>query len=61
MQRIGGSPRSRSIFRWHTAKLYARYCGRVLVRAHCRTGDAVLLSAYMGDSDAFEKAIPISA
>jgi uncharacterized protein (DUF2252 family) len=41
----------------HTAKLYARYCGRVLARAHCRSGDAVLLSAYMGDSDAFEEAI----
>jgi uncharacterized protein (DUF2252 family) len=41
----------------HTARLYARYCGRVLARAHCRTGDAVLLSAYMGDSDAFEEAI----
>lgn len=41
----------------HTAKLYARYCGRVLARAHCRSGDAVLLSAYMGDSDAFEEAL----
>ncbi|HTL16405.1 MAG TPA: DUF2252 family protein, partial [Patescibacteria group bacterium] len=41
----------------HTAKLYARYCGQVLARAHCRSGDAVLLSAYMGDSDAFEEAI----
>jgi uncharacterized protein (DUF2252 family) len=41
----------------HTAKLFARYCGRVLARAHCRSGDAVLLSAYMGDSDAFEEAI----
>jgi uncharacterized protein (DUF2252 family) len=41
----------------HTAKLYASYCGRVLARAHCRSGDAVLLSAYMGDSNAFEDAI----
>jgi uncharacterized protein (DUF2252 family) len=41
----------------HTAKLYARYCGRVLARAHCRSGDAVLLSAYMDDSSAFEDAI----
>jgi uncharacterized protein (DUF2252 family) len=40
-----------------TAKLYARYCGQVLARAHCRSGDAVLLSVYMGDSDAFEEAI----
>ena len=41
----------------HTAKLYARYCGRVLARAHCRSGEAVMLSAYMGDSGAFEDAI----
>jgi predicted alpha/beta hydrolase len=41
----------------HGVKIYARYCGRVLARAHCRSGDAVLLSAYMGDSDAFEEAI----
>jgi hypothetical protein len=41
----------------HTAKLYARYCGRVLARAHCRSGDAVLLSAYMDDGGAFEDAI----
>jgi uncharacterized protein (DUF2252 family) len=41
----------------HTAKLYARYCGRVLARAHCRSGDAVVLSAYMDDTGAFEDAI----
>jgi uncharacterized protein (DUF2252 family) len=41
----------------NTAKLYDRYCGRVLARAHCRSGDAVWFSAYMGDSDAFEGAI----
>jgi uncharacterized protein (DUF2252 family) len=41
----------------HTARLYARYCGRVLARAHCRSGDAVVLSAYMDDTGAFEDAI----
>ena len=41
----------------NNAKVYARYCGRALARAHCRSGDAVLLSAYMGDSNAFEDAI----
>ena len=41
----------------NSAKVYARYCGRALARAHCRSGDAVLLSAYMGDSNAFEDAI----
>jgi uncharacterized protein (DUF2252 family) len=40
-----------------TAKLYARYCGRVLARAHCRSGDAVVLSAYMKDGSALEDAI----
>jgi uncharacterized protein (DUF2252 family) len=39
------------------AKLYARYCGRALARAHCRSGDAILLSAYLGESDAFEEAV----
>jgi uncharacterized protein (DUF2252 family) len=35
-------------------KVYARYCGMALARAHCRSGDPVLLSAYLGDSEAFE-------
>lgn len=39
------------------AKQYARYCGRALARAHCRSGDAVLLSAYLGESEAFEEAL----
>jgi uncharacterized protein (DUF2252 family) len=38
-------------------KVYARYTGMTLARAHCRSGDPVLLSAYMGDSDAFEDAM----
>lgn len=38
-------------------KSYARYCGMALARAHARSGDAVALSAYMGDSDAFEDAM----
>jgi uncharacterized protein (DUF2252 family) len=40
-----------------TAKVFARYCGRALARAHGRSGDPVLLSAYMGDSEAFEDAL----
>jgi hypothetical protein len=35
-------------------KVYARYTGMTLARAHARSGDPVLLSAYMGDSEAFE-------
>jgi uncharacterized protein (DUF2252 family) len=38
-------------------KVYARYTGMALARAHSRSGDAVLLSAYMGESDAFEDAM----
>jgi uncharacterized protein (DUF2252 family) len=38
-------------------KLYAGLCGRVLARAHARSGDAVVLTGYMGKSTAFEDAI----
>lgn len=36
---------------------YARLCGHVLARAHARTGDAVAISSYMGESTNFEAAI----
>jgi uncharacterized protein (DUF2252 family) len=36
---------------------YAKLCGRALARAHARTGDAVILSAYLGKSDAYPDAI----
>jgi uncharacterized protein (DUF2252 family) len=36
---------------------YSKPCGRALARAHKRSGDAVMLSAYLGRSDAFEDAI----
>ncbi len=38
-------------------KVYARYTGMALARAHCRSGDPVLLSAYMGNDEAFEDAM----
>jgi hypothetical protein len=38
-------------------EVYARYTGMALARAHCRSADPVLLSAYMGDSEAFEDAM----
>lgn len=43
-----------------SARNYRRYaatCGEVLARAHARTADAVVLSAYLGRSDAFDQAI----
>ena len=36
---------------------YAATCGEVLARAHARTADAVVLSAYLGRSPAFDEAI----
>ncbi|HEY1926239.1 MAG TPA: DUF2252 domain-containing protein [Caulobacteraceae bacterium] len=36
---------------------YAKACGWALARAHKRSGDAAMLSGYMGRSDAFEDAI----
>jgi len=38
-------------------KLYASLCGRVLARAHARSGDPAVLTGYMGRSTAFEDAI----
>jgi uncharacterized protein (DUF2252 family) len=37
--------------------LWARYCGHALARAHARSADPVLLSAYMDDGAAFEEAM----
>jgi uncharacterized protein (DUF2252 family) len=36
---------------------YAKACGWALARAHKRSGDAAMLTGYMGDSDAFEDAM----
>lgn len=36
---------------------YAKACGWALARAHARSGDPVLLSAYLGSGDAFEDAL----
>jgi len=38
-------------------KNYAGLCGRVLARAHARTGDPAVLTGYMGKSTAFEDAL----
>jgi uncharacterized protein (DUF2252 family) len=38
-------------------KTYARVCGMALARAHVRSADAVLLSGYLGGSDAFDDAM----
>lgn len=36
---------------------YGRLCAHTLARAHARSGDAVIVSAYLGKSDAFADAI----
>jgi len=36
---------------------YAKLCGHTLARAHARSGDAVTLSAYMGEDSEFDKAV----
>jgi uncharacterized protein (DUF2252 family) len=41
----------------YNLKNYAGLCGRVLARAHARTGDSAVLTGYMGKSTAFEDAI----
>jgi predicted alpha/beta hydrolase len=36
---------------------YAGLCGWTLARAHARSGDAVALAAYLGESDDFDRSI----
>jgi uncharacterized protein (DUF2252 family) len=38
-------------------KGYARLCGMALARAHARSGDAAVLTGYLGKSTAFEDAL----
>jgi uncharacterized protein (DUF2252 family) len=40
-----------------TMAIYGRICGRVLARAHARTGNRFALSAYLGKSDTFDRAM----
>jgi NAD(P)-dependent dehydrogenase (short-subunit alcohol dehydrogenase family) len=40
-----------------TMTLYGRMCGWALARAHARTGDRVAIAAYLGQSDAFDRAV----
>ncbi len=37
--------------------LYARICAATLARAHARSGDRIAIAAYLGNSDAFDRAI----
>ena len=37
--------------------IYASICGWTLARAHARSGDPIAISEYLGDSDAFDRAV----
>jgi uncharacterized protein (DUF2252 family) len=37
--------------------LYAELCGRTLAHAHAKSGDAALISGYLGKADTFDQAI----
>lgn len=38
-------------------ELYGELCGRVLARAHARSGDRIAIAAYLGKGDTFDRAI----
>jgi uncharacterized protein (DUF2252 family) len=38
-------------------ELYGELCGRVLARAHARSGDRIAITSYLGKSDVFDRAI----
>jgi len=38
-------------------ELYAKVCGGTLARAHARSGDRIAIAAYLGKSDAFDRAL----
>ncbi|NEU10968.1 DUF2252 domain-containing protein [Methylobacterium sp. BTF04] len=38
-------------------KAYARLCGTTLARAHARSGDAAMITGYLGKGSAFDKAV----
>ena len=37
--------------------IYAKVCGIELARAHARSGDAIAISSYLGNSDRFDRAM----
>jgi uncharacterized protein (DUF2252 family) len=40
-----------------TLRLYVKMCGHALARAHARSGDAAMISGYLGTSKSFDQAI----
>jgi hypothetical protein len=44
-------------FRPRGLRIYGALCGGALALAHARTGDAAVISGYLGDDDAFDRAL----
>jgi hypothetical protein len=42
-------------------EVYGRVCGWTLARGHARSGDRVAIAAYLGRSDAFDRALAVFA
>ena len=42
-------------------KRYAVYCGQALARSHAKSGNAALISGYLGKSDVFDEAVSLFA
>jgi uncharacterized protein (DUF2252 family) len=40
---------------------YATYCGQALARSHAKSGNAALISGYLGKSDVFDEAVSLFA
>ncbi len=40
---------------------YATYCGQALARSHAKSGNAALISGYLGKSDVFDEAVSMFA
>ena len=38
-------------------RMYAKFCGWTLARAHARSGDPIAIAAYLGSSDTFDQAM----
>ena len=41
--------------------IYAKICGAELARAHARSGDAIAIASYLGNSDTFDRALAVFA
>jgi len=40
-------------------KRYAKFCGEALARSHAKSGNAAMISGYLGKSDAFDEAVSL--